>query len=85
MSLAKPLEYAKRPINFQRIFPHGGVILLTEEFMLLEPDATVITLAWFNEFARKKHGSWKIMLRPGVLDWLAKLLDYATDEAKAGK
>lgn len=56
---------------FQRLFPHGGVILLTEDFMLHEPDATVIFLAWFNDWTRKKFpGSWKIMLRPNVLEWL---------------
>lgn len=58
---------------FQRLFPHGGVILLTEDFMVHEPDATVIILSWFTEWTRKKFpGSWKIMLRPNVLDWLLR-------------
>ena len=61
------------------------MILLTEEFMLREDDATIIALAWFNEFVKTKRGSWKIMLRPDVLDWLVKQLDYAPDETKAGK
>lgn len=58
---------------FQRLFPHGGVILLTEDFMVREPDATVIILAWFYDWTKKKFpGSWKMMLRPNVLGWLMK-------------
>lgn len=56
---------------FQRLFPHGGVILVTEDFMSREPDATVIILAWFNEWSKKRlPGIWKLMLRPNVLEWL---------------
>jgi chromo domain-containing protein 1 len=85
-SLAKPLENADRPVHFQRIFPQGAVILLTEEFMKREPDATIITLAWFNDFIKRKlSGSWKIMLRPSVLSWLAKWLENENDGVMTGK
>ncbi|PYI03812.1 chromo domain protein [Aspergillus sclerotiicarbonarius CBS 121057] len=84
VSLNKPLEYAERPSHFQRIFPHGGVILITEDFMLGEPDGTIIILAWFNDWIKKKFpGNWKIMFRPAVMDWLLKQPEPA-DESKHG-
>ncbi|RAL02433.1 putative Chromo domain protein Chp1p [Aspergillus ibericus CBS 121593] len=84
VSLNKPLEYAERPSHFQRIFPHGGVILITEDFMLGEPDGTIIILAWFNDWIKKKFpGNWKIMFRPAVMDWLLNLPEPA-DESKHG-
>ncbi|OJJ39866.1 hypothetical protein ASPWEDRAFT_169690 [Aspergillus wentii DTO 134E9] len=74
LSLYAPLQHSSRPVYFQRIFPHGGVILLTEDFMIREPDATIIVLAWFYDWSRKRFpGSWRIMLRPDVLNWLLKL------------
>jgi chromo domain-containing protein 1 len=73
LSLRKPLEYADHPTYFQRVFPHGGVILITEDFMLRDPDATLIILAWLKDWIKQKFpGSWKIMFRPNILDWLLK-------------
>jgi chromo domain-containing protein 1 len=73
VSLSKPLQVVDRQINFQRIFPHGGVILLTEDFLINEQDASVIALMWFADFVRQKpRGNWKLMLRPDVLSWLMK-------------
>lgn len=69
--------------HFQRLFPHGGVILITEDFMLREPDATVIILAWFNDWTKKRFpGMWKIMLRPNVLNWLLQQRDPKEDTRK---
>ncbi|PWY86904.1 hypothetical protein BO70DRAFT_213446 [Aspergillus heteromorphus CBS 117.55] len=83
-SLEKPLDYADHPLHFQRIFPHGGVLMITEDFMTQEPESTIIILAWFNDWARKKFpGNWKIMFRPGVLDWVLKQPEPA-DELKQG-
>ncbi|GFF60344.1 hypothetical protein IFM61392_03492 [Aspergillus lentulus] len=73
LSLRKPLQYADHPTYFQRVFPHGGVILITEDFMLRDPDATLIILAWLKDWIKQKFpGSWKIMFRPNILDWLLK-------------
>ncbi|RAL12054.1 putative Chromo domain protein Chp1p [Aspergillus homomorphus CBS 101889] len=70
VSLSKPLQFTDQPSCFQRIFPHGCVILLTEGFMLHEPDATMIILAWMSDWVKKKlPGNWKIMFRPDVLNW----------------
>ncbi|KAL1997950.1 hypothetical protein VTN02DRAFT_367 [Thermoascus thermophilus] len=71
LSLAAPLKYADSPIHIQRLFPHGGVILLTEDFMVREQDATVIILAWFRDWVRKRFpGTWKLMFRPDIENWL---------------
>jgi len=76
VSLSKRLEYADRPMHFQRIFPHGGVILLTEDFIVNEADAAVAALMWFAEFVKTKSpGNWKLMLRPDILNWLLKRFD----------
>ncbi|KAF4184719.1 hypothetical protein CNMCM7927_007661 [Aspergillus lentulus] len=73
LSLRKPRQYADHPTYFQRVFPHGGVILITEDFMLRDPDATLIILAWLKDWIKQKFpGSWKIMFRPNILDWLLK-------------
>ncbi|GFF34765.1 hypothetical protein IFM46972_04338 [Aspergillus udagawae] len=73
LSLRKPLQYADHPTYIQRVFPHGGVILITEDFMLREPDATLIILAWLKDWIKQKFpGSWKVMFRPNILDWLLK-------------
>ncbi|KAF7178436.1 hypothetical protein CNMCM7691_007132 [Aspergillus felis] len=73
LSLRKPLQYADHPTYFQRVFPHGGVILITEDFMLRDPDATLIILAWLKDWIKQKFpGSWKVMFRPNILDWLMK-------------
>lgn len=75
-SLSKPLMYFHCPSHFQRIFPHGGVILITEDFMTNDPDGTLIILSWFYNMNRKKFpGSWKLMLRPDVLNWLIEQHD----------
>ncbi|PKY04727.1 hypothetical protein P168DRAFT_303897 [Aspergillus campestris IBT 28561] len=74
LSLATPLQYVRHRTHIQRIFPHGGVILMTEDFMLRQPRASLIILAWFNDYANKKFpGSWKIMLRPDIINWLSEL------------
>ncbi|PLN78742.1 hypothetical protein BDW42DRAFT_174275 [Aspergillus taichungensis] len=74
LSLATPLQYVPHRTHIQRIFPHGGVVLMTEDFMLRDPRASLIILAWFKDHAKKKFpGSWKMMLRPDIINWLSSL------------
>lgn len=62
------------------------MILLTEDFMMRDIDATVITLAWFKEHIKGRFpGNWKLMLRPGVLDWLLKRADREMAESRPDK
>ncbi|OJK01169.1 hypothetical protein ASPACDRAFT_25704 [Aspergillus aculeatus ATCC 16872] len=71
VSLVKPLQFADHPSHFQRIFPHGCVILMTEEFMVREQHGTIVLLAWMNDWMRKKiPGYWKMMFRPDILNWV---------------
>ncbi|OJJ74880.1 hypothetical protein ASPBRDRAFT_40111 [Aspergillus brasiliensis CBS 101740] len=82
VSLAKPLEYAGHPSYFQRIFPHGGAILMTEDVMIHDPQATIVILGWFADFIKKKYpGNWKIMFRPAILDWLLQQSETADESA----
>ncbi|PYH99931.1 hypothetical protein BO71DRAFT_341857 [Aspergillus ellipticus CBS 707.79] len=84
VSLNRPLEYADHPCHFQRIFPHGGVLMITEDFMVLEPESVIIILTWFHDWIKRKFpGKWKIMFRPGVLDWVLQQPEPA-DESRAG-
>ena len=76
VSLLKPLDFTDRPMHFQRIFPHGGVILLTEDFIINDGDNAVIVLMWFAEHVKtKSRGNWKLMLRPDILNWLLRRFD----------
>jgi chromo domain-containing protein 1 len=71
VSLETSIQHVSPPVNIQRLFPHGGGFLITEDFMVHERDATIIILAWFREWVRRKlHNSWKLMLRPRVMEWL---------------
>lgn len=57
---------------------------MTEDFMLHEPDATVIILTWFNDWTKKRFpGMWKIMFRPNVLEWLLQQ-DEPREDARKG-
>ncbi|GAA83540.1 chromo domain protein [Aspergillus luchuensis IFO 4308] len=83
VSLARPLQYAGHHSHFQRIFPHGGAILVTEDIMLQDPKATMAILAWFADFIKKKYpGYWKIMFRPAILDWILQQSESADESAR---
>lgn len=57
---------------------------MTEDIMLQDPKGTVVILAWFADFIKKKYpGYWKIMFRPAVLDWLMQQPE-PTDESIQG-
>ncbi|KAL4889947.1 hypothetical protein BDV59DRAFT_100581 [Aspergillus ambiguus] len=62
---------------FQRLFPYGGAILITEDFIFYRPEGTLVFLTYFfyEYYQVKFPGSWKIMFRPGVLNWLKTLAE----------
>ncbi|PYH49932.1 putative Chromo domain protein Chp1p [Aspergillus saccharolyticus JOP 1030-1] len=81
VSLLKPLQFADHPSHFQRIFPHGCVILMTEDFMLREPHATAILLVWMSDWVKRKvPGNWKMMFRPDVLNWVLQQHDSTSSQ-----
>ncbi|KAL2367910.1 hypothetical protein RJ035_003406 [Blastomyces gilchristii] len=60
--------------HLQRLFPHGGIILMTEDFMLKAPKAALKVLTWFGVYVgRKFPGTWKMFLRPNVQRWLSDI------------
>lgn len=71
VSLNGPIPGLDKNVHFQRIFPNGAGFLMTEDFMLHEMDAAIIILAWFRDNSRTKLlGSYRMMLRPDVMNWL---------------
>ncbi|KAI9038353.1 putative Chromo domain protein Chp1p [Aspergillus affinis] len=75
-SLFAPHEYAGHPAHFQRIFPHGCIFLLPEDAMLRKLEKTIAFLAWFRDSSKKKFpGTWKLMVRPNILEWVLKQYD----------
>ncbi|OAX82881.1 hypothetical protein ACJ72_02763 [Emergomyces africanus] len=74
ISLAQPIKHLDYETHLQRLFPHGGIILMTEDFMLKEPKTSLKVLRWFGSFIERKYpGTWKIFLRPNVQVWLLDL------------
>ncbi|RDW70733.1 putative Chromo domain protein Chp1p [Aspergillus mulundensis] len=83
VSLAKPIQYLDPPLHVQRLFPHGGVYLLTEDFMVHEQVAAMIILQWFHEYSRKKNpGTYKLMLRPDIMNWLLNNMEVGDDSQR---
>ncbi|OAT10184.1 chromo domain-containing protein Chp1p [Blastomyces gilchristii SLH14081] len=74
ISLAEPIKYLGYYSHLQRLFPHGGIILMTEDFMLKAPKAALKVLTWFGVYVgRKFPGTWKMFLRPNVQRWLSDI------------
>ncbi|KAL2703769.1 hypothetical protein AAEP93_004840 [Penicillium crustosum] len=57
-----------------RIFPYGGVILLTED-MLTDLKGVAVTLQWIRSANKYKCKSWTLMFFPGILEWIERRLD----------
>lgn len=67
-----------------RLFPHGGVLLLTESLVLYQPRETLRMLMWFRRVhvLGKAPGTWKLAVRPRVREWLLDLMDACSDSGK---
>ncbi|KAJ5373021.1 Chromo domain/shadow [Penicillium concentricum] len=57
-----------------RIFPYGGVILLTED-VLTDLKGVAVTLQWIRNANRNKRKSWTLMFPPRILEWIERRLD----------
>ncbi|KAJ9486154.1 hypothetical protein VN97_g7182 [Penicillium thymicola] len=57
-----------------RIFPYGGVILLTED-MLTDLEGVAVTLQWIRSANVNKRKPWTLMFFPGILEWIERRLD----------
>ncbi|CAG8890588.1 unnamed protein product [Penicillium egyptiacum] len=76
--IQRPLElvdprYCSPSDHGLRIFPHGGVILLTED-VLTDLKGVAVTLQWIRNVNKNKRKSWTLMLPPGILDWIERRL-----------
>ena len=71
----------ERHDHLVRLFPHGGVILITDSVMLYSPLEALRVLRWFRLQLKPDRvpGTWKIALRPQPRPWLLKILDLYDD------
>ncbi|PGH17718.1 hypothetical protein AJ80_04726 [Polytolypa hystricis UAMH7299] len=74
ISLLTPIHGVHPPIHLQQLFPHGAVILMTEDFMIHETKVALEWIQWFGDYSRTKSpGTWKMFFRPNVQRWLLEL------------
>ena len=65
--------------HIQRLFPSGGVVLMTEDFIIHETSNALEVLEWFGEFS-KYSSEWKVFFRPNIEQWLFNLFDTWPDD-----
>ena len=72
---------AEKYPHLVRLFPHGGVLLLTESLILYQPHETLRILMWFRRVhvPGKAPGTWKIAVRPRVREWLLDIMVVYSD------
>ncbi|EEH43475.2 uncharacterized protein PADG_08400 [Paracoccidioides brasiliensis Pb18] len=81
ISLTEPIRNPHGSSHLERLFPHGGIILITEDFILKHPKIFLDILRWFGHFIEKKFpGTWKMFLRPKVQVWLLDLCKSWPDD-----
>ncbi|MCJ1474972.1 hypothetical protein MMC13_003632 [Lambiella insularis] len=63
--------------NLTRLFPYGAAILLTDSLFLNHPQDAARILHWFrvNILASKPEGTWKIVTRPRLRDWILSIIE----------
>ena len=79
-----PMHPAEKHPHLFRLFPHGGVLLLTESLLLYRPYESLRMLMWFRRIHvhAKAPGTWKIAVRPRIREWLLDILDAYTSSKK---
>jgi chromo domain-containing protein 1 len=65
--------------RLQRLFPSGGVILMTEDVILHETSAALDILRWFASYLDRTR-EWKMFFPPNILQWLLNLFDTWSDD-----
>lgn len=65
--------------HLQRLFPSGGVVLMTEDFMIHETVNAIAVLEWFGGFVQVTS-EWKLFFRPNIQQWLFNLFDTWPDD-----
>lgn len=67
-----------------RLFPHGGVLLLTESLILYHSRESLRILMWFRRvhLRARAPGTWKLAMRPRIREWLLDLVEAFSDSGK---
>ncbi len=67
-----------------RLFPSGGVILITVSLILYRPKEALRIVMWFAhvQIRQKKPGTWKIAFRPHILSWLLDVMQVCQDTGR---
>ena len=67
-----------------RLFPSGGVILMTVSLILYRPKEALRIVMWFAgvQHRQKKPGTWKIAFRPHILSWLIDVIEVCQDTGR---
>ena len=78
ISLRGPVDDALN-CHLQQLFPCGGVILMTEDFITRETSNALTVIEWFRGMSTQST-HWKIFFRPNVQQWLFDLFDTWKDE-----
>lgn len=81
-SLTTPLQGLQEKTYFQRIFPHGMILLITEDFMVKEKKATVVILRWIRDTWEGRM-SRLLFLRPSVISWLIEKVNDQNGDVNA--
>lgn len=78
------MDPAEKHPHLIRLFPHGGVILLTESLILYRPHEALRIIMWFRRILlpSKPRRTWKLAARPRLREWLLDLLDLYQDTQK---
>jgi chromo domain-containing protein 1 len=72
-----------RSSHLERLFPTGGVILISEASMAQEGDRIISILRWFRKMIVLKHkGTWKLFLRPNIKSWLGESMLRAESDSQ---
>lgn len=79
-----PMHPGEKHPHLVRLFPHGGILLLTESLVLYRPRETLRILMWFRRvhIPGKAPGTWKLAVRPRVREWLLDIMDAYADSGK---
>ena len=81
IDLARPIKYVDDTIHLQRLFPHGCVILMTEDYMVQNTESALNVMKWFYYYLDTKFpGTWKMIFRPNILGWLFEIFDKWPDD-----
>lgn len=79
-----PMDPGEKHSHLVRLFPHGGVLLLTESLVLYRPHETLRILMWFRlvHLPGRTPGTWKLAVRPRVREWLLDIIEACSDSGK---